>query len=77
MKTDFENDATIILLDNQSTIDSSSEHNPSPEMNKNRNKSIVKRPRPILHCVVCGDNAFGRVNNYIPSYLYYICFILY
>ena len=27
---------------------------------KNTNKSSIKRPKPMLTCIVCGDHAFGN-----------------
>jgi hypothetical protein len=62
MEIDHENDVLNIVYDNEYSIGSLLDHDSSCTMPKNHNKSSVKHPRPTLKCVVCGDNAFGKID---------------
>jgi hypothetical protein len=64
MATDTENDLSNIIIDEEHSIDLSFDGNPSYRMNYHR-KSITKRPKPTLKCVVCGDNAFGKIDLFV------------
>jgi len=59
MSTESENDLSNKFIDDEYSMDSSLNGKPSYKINKNDDKSIIKRPKPTLKCVVCGDNAFG------------------
>lgn len=47
------------------------------KLNKMTEKSIVKHPKSILKCVVCGDNALGKKNFLFFFLLLLFCFNLY
>jgi hypothetical protein len=57
MATESEDDASNTFIDDEYSMNS------LYKGNKNHDKSVVKRPKPILKCVVCGDKAFGKIND--------------
>ncbi len=61
MTTNSKNDLSNIIIDEEDNSINSSflKRDYSYKMNHNYDKSIIKRPKPTLKCVVCGDNAFG------------------
>ena len=63
MATDFESDQLNTFIDDEHSIDSSLDLNSSYKINKTLDKSSIKRPKPMLKCVVCGDHAFGKIIN--------------
>ncbi len=56
MSIEDENDISSILIDGDIYLDS-----PLNLDISNEDKPIVKRLKPLLRCVVCGDNAFGII----------------
>jgi hypothetical protein len=70
MAIDAENNLWNVLADHDFAVDSSFDRNPSCEVNKDHDKSAIKRPKPTLRCVVCGDHAFGKMN--IFFYMIYL-----
>jgi hypothetical protein len=63
MATESEDDVSNTFIDDEYSM------NTSYKVNKNHDKSLIKRPKPILKCVVCGDKAFGKINDLFFSYL--------
>jgi len=57
MATDIESDLSNTYHDDEHSMDS------SYKMDQNHDKSIKKRPKPTMQCVVCGDHAFGKMNS--------------
>ncbi len=57
MATDIESDLSNTYLDDEHSMDS------SHKMDQNHDKSIKKRSKPTMQCVVCGDHAFGKMNS--------------
>ncbi len=57
MSFDDDYDLSNILIDGEIPLDS-----PLDLDLTNEEKPTVKRAKPLLKCVVCGDNAFGRRN---------------
>ncbi|CAF2034903.1 unnamed protein product [Rotaria magnacalcarata] len=66
MAINSEDDVPNMLHDNQLATGSSLDRTPLSEMNKRRKKLTNKHAKSSLHCIVCGDNAFG-VNFYAIS----------
>jgi hypothetical protein len=72
MAIDNENDLSNILLDDEFSMDSSIlDRAPLYEVNKNHNRSMSKRPKPTLKCVVCNDKAFGKLNIFIFNIIFF------
>jgi hypothetical protein len=69
MEIDHENDLLNIVYDNEYSMGSLFDHDYTYTVPKNHNKSAVKRPKPTLNCVVCGDNAFGKMDTCFQYYL--------
>ncbi|CAF1038652.1 unnamed protein product [Rotaria sordida] len=59
MAIDSENDISDIFLDDNFLKDSSLNGDPLYEIGNSPIKPTIKRPKPTLNCVVCGDHAFG------------------
>ena len=57
-------DLANILLDEEMNLSSPSDIDLS-----NETKSFVKRPKPLLKCVVCSDNAFGMIERLSCSFV--------
>lgn len=70
MATDSEDDLPNILHDNQLVAGSSLDRTPFSEMNKRRKKLTNKHSKSSLHCIVCGDNAFGTINTIVFLFLF-------
>lgn len=56
MARDLDNHLLNVNFDEDDDDSMDSLHNEA----KNANKSSMKRPKPTLTCVVCGDHAFGN-----------------
>lgn len=59
-------DFANILIDGEMNLNSPLELDLSSEP-----KSAAKRPKPLLKCVVCGDNAFGMMMRMFRHHLFY------
>ncbi|CAF1086195.1 unnamed protein product [Rotaria sordida] len=59
MAIDTENDISDLFLGDNFLKDSSLNGDPLYDINDSPIKPIIKRPKPTLNCVVCGDHAFG------------------
>lgn len=57
-------DLANILIDGEMDLSSPSDLDLS-----NEPKSTIKRPKPLLKCVVCGDNAFGTMERISFSFV--------
>jgi len=77
MPLDSENDLSNTSLDDEHSMESSSDRNSSSnKTNKNHQKSITKHPKPTMTCVVCGDHAFGKMNLFIFFFILFILILL-
>jgi hypothetical protein len=72
MPLDSENNISNTSLDDEHSMESSTNRNSSSykKVNKNHQKLISKHPKPTMTCVVCGDHAFGKMNLFIFSLFY-------
>jgi hypothetical protein len=71
MTTDTENDLSNIIIDEEHSMNLFFDGDPSYRMNNNQGKSTTKRLKPMLKCVVCGDNAFGKIDLFCFSSSYF------
>ena len=58
MSFDDDNDLSNLLIDGEVSLSSPLNLDISDE-----SKPIIKRSKPSLKCVVCGDNAFGKIQS--------------
>lgn len=70
MSIEEENDLSNILIDGDISLSSPFDLDLLSE-----DKPVVTRPKPILKCVVCGDNAFGKIKNFLLKLIHFFLLI--
>jgi hypothetical protein len=56
MTSEGDDDLSDMLVDDELPLNASLNSNLS-----NKNKTTSKHTKPILRCIVCGDNAYGKI----------------
>ena len=65
MALDFTMDLLCVPTKNERSMNYPFDGNTLYDLSEDHEKLKIKRPKPLMTCVVCGDHALGTINNHL------------